>query len=348
MAKLNNFEGVDKVARYTKDNELYMQYKKTDVIANSRYDYNFCGNDGLRDQNRAILHIDSRMRRNNEVAGFYTVPLPKEYMSVVSIELLKVDIPNSNYIINEYNNCFYFQDNRAQLETSCNRPYHKIILPVGDYLADSSDAGVLTIRSLLETALNAVNAGNVYEVSVDKYTNLFTIEQVSGSGIFNILFQEPQCNGAETVSYNYNARPLKNCIGTVLGFKVAANKTGNLIYTGEYKYNLYPNRYLVLKINDYAKEYGRMDSNNDVAQNAFAVLGLDTRSNNFNKKDDCDYLDREEYTQYFNPPLTKINKFTVGLYDCNGNIYDFRGSDHFLVFEINSLTRASEYNKKAC
>lgn len=343
---------MDKYTRYCNNDDYYKQYQSTDLIQNSMHDYNFSRNNCLKNQVNAILHIDSNYIKSNENINNYTVILEKEYMYIQSIELIRADIPNSNYIINEYNNCFYFQDSQEQLNTYCNQPYHKIILDIGDYLVDSSNPAEITIRSMLEDGLNSVNPLNTYQVSVDPNKYIFTIIQLSGSGIFNILIQEPYCGGSKDINNrtnntgnNGNSKPLKNNICSLLGFKTTSNKTGETSYTSDYRYNLNPNRYIILRLNDYDKQFNRLDSNNDRAQNAFITIGYNQKDNNYTKDDDYGCIDSEDYIIYFNPPIPKMTKMVIQFYDSLGNPYNFRGVNHNMVFEINSLTRFTQFNK---
>lgn len=316
--------------QFSKSPIAYRQYAPDDPVTDSVYDINMECDASLRYQNRAILLIDSSDRSPNEEPNKYTIKLGKMYKDVISIELKKAKIPNSEYILNEQNNNFYFQDSTTQESSNS---YHTLELPIGNYPID--DPTEDSIRSLLEVGLNMVTAGNTYTVTVDPNTQLFTITQTAGSGVFNILFEEIKCNGSSSGS-----NQLPNNISSILGFK-PINRTGSLSYTSQYTYNLRPLQYIILRV----RELERIDSPHDPAQNAFCVLSLDTRANNFMLTNNCDDLDNEVYQKDFNPPLGKLDRLTIEITDCKGNPYNFRGNDHFLLFEIVSLSRFSNYHR---
>jgi hypothetical protein len=266
---------------------------------------------------------------------------------VITVELQMADVPSSNYNINEYNNVFYFQDSEEQLRATCGRPYHKIQIPIGNY--PIADPCLDSIKSLLEQGLNAVDPANKYKITYDKNQGTITIMQTEGSGVFNILFQYPQCCRTEVkpsnTSNNSSNYMFPNNMGDVLGFKTDTNKTGHTSYTGEYMTDIRSDRYIILKVNAKDKNWGRIDSNHDPAQDALCVLTLDTRENNFHRMDNCDQIGSEKYKLSFNPPLPKMDRLNIEFLDPKGNAYNFRGRNNLLLFEITSLSRFSEYHE---
>lgn len=317
----------------SKNDNAYNQFKPGDPIQSSLYDVTMECDAGLRYQNRAILVVDSKDRAINEEPNKYDLKLKKEYHDVISVELKKAYIPNSDYIINEHNNLFYFQDNSAQVGRC---QYHKVELPIGNFPID--DPMCDSIRSLLEAGLNLVTPGIEYTVEVDPNTNLFTFTQVAGgSGIFNILFRVPKVSGD---SSGHNILP--SSMYEIIGFK-PLDHVGKAKYTAEYTYCLRPIRYIIMRI----KNLERVDSVSNHIQDSFCVLPLDTRVNNFMLSDNCDDLDNEVYQKDFNPPLGKLDRLNFEFLDSNGNPYNFRGKNHVLVFEIVSLSRHSNYHTPA-
>jgi hypothetical protein len=320
--------------QFDSQNDLaYNQFKPGDPVSSSLYDVNMDCDPGLRCQNSAILVVDSKDRQINEEPNKYDLKLKKEYRDVISIELKRAVIPNSDYTLNERANIFYFQDNASQVG-KCQ--FHKVELPIGNFPID--DPTCDSVRSLLEAGLNLVAPGITYTVEVDPNTLLFTITQVAGgSGVFNILFKVPKLNGDGSGS---NLLPCS--MYEILGFK-PFDHVGKLKYVGEYTYNLRPIRYLIVRI----KGLERVDSVHNAVQDSFCILPLDTKGNNFMLSDNCDEIDNEVYQKDFNPPLGKLDRLNFEFFDNNGKPYNFRGKDHVLVFEVTSLSRFSNYNKQA-
>lgn len=319
--------------RFSKSPQAYKQYAPDDPVEKSIYDVNMECDASLRFQNRAILIVDSKDRSNREEPNKYTVKLNKSYRDVVSIELKNADIPNSDYIINENNNMFYFQDTQELIDTD---QYYQIQIPVGHYPAD--DPTLDSIRSLLEQALNLAGP-NTYTVTVDPNKMQFTITQTSGSGIFRILFVFPKETEACQAGNGNNQLP--SHIGEVLGFRTNANLKGNTTYTAPYVYNLRPSKYIVLRI----RNLERVDSNHTPVQDAFCILSVDTRFQNYQLCNNVDQLDNEVYQKDFNPPLGELDRLEIEFLDSNGKPVNFRGRNHFMTFEIVSLSRFSNYSQ---
>jgi len=317
---------------FSKSDQAYKQFAPDDPVTDSIYDVNMECDASLRYQNRVVLVVDSKDRAINEEPNRYNLKLNKVYKDVVSIELKKADIPNSDYIINNNNNNFYFQDDQSQVG-ACD--YHTLQLPIGNYPIDHAVND--SIRSLLEAGLNMIDPANTYEVVVDANTNLFTFTQLAGSGVFNILFQAPQTAGSGS-----GGNLLPNSIREVIGFK-PVDLVNDTSYVADYTYNLRPAKYIILRI----KGMERVDSVHDSVQDSFCVLGMDTRLNNFMLSNNCDQLDNEVYQKDFNPPLGKLDRLNIEFLDQNGNPYNFRGKDHVMVFEIVSLSRHSNYHRYA-
>jgi len=319
---------------FSKSVDAYKQYTPDDPIQNSIYDTTMECDAGLRDQNKIILLIDSKDRPHNEEPNKYSIKLKKVYKDVISVELVKANIPNSDYIINEHNNTFYFQDNAKQ-SGKCD--YNTLQLPIGNYpICDKTKDSII---SLLQAGLNLVNSKNKYTVTVDWNTQQITIEQTSGSGVFNILFQAPKTAGKEASGNQL----LKNNMSKILGFK-PIDHIDKLSYTSEYAYDLKPARYITIRI----KGMERIDSPHDATQDAFCILSLESRKDSFLLSDECGIkIDKDEYTKFYNPPLGKLDRLDIEIFDADGHLMNFRGKDHYLLFEITSLTQFSKYSRPA-
>lgn len=317
--------------RFSKSPIAYRQYAPDDPVDQSIYDVNMEADASLRYQNRAVLIVDSKSISNKDNRSKYSIKLNKDYRDVVSIELKKAILPNSDYVINASNNNFYFQDSQDQVDSD---NYRTIQLSEGDFPID--DPAHDSVRSLLEQGLNAANPGDTYTVTVDPNTHLFTFTQTSGSGVFNILFKYPKtCDGAPG-----GDNELPNNIGEIIGFK-RENHTGDTSYTGDYVHNLRPSNYIIIRIDGLE----RVDSNHFPVHDAFCILSLDTRLNNYRLANNCDQLDNEVYQKDFNPPLGKLDRLNIEILHEDGTPYNFRGRDHVLVFEIVALSRHSNYHR---
>ena len=123
---------------------------------------------------------------------------------------------------------------------------------------------------------------------------------------------------------------LKGCIGKMMGFAPAVY-SGLMSYTGPYVYNLKLFDYIALFVND----FDRIDSPNENIDGSFCIFPLDSDTGTFNvtAKD----VDNVKYIKYFNPPINEISKLRIKFKTPTGEIFDFVGQNHLLIFEINTL-----------
>lgn len=182
----SNIFNTNNFANYEQEYQ-YKQYQKTDGIQSSMYDITMNSNTNPSTKNQAVLVIDSADRDHNKYPNpnKYTIKLKSVYKNVSMVELKYAQIPNSAYIINENNNKLHYQDCAEDILA---REYKVVEIPIGNWPADSTTAP--SIRSNLEDALNSASeeVDNKYSVIFDPNLRKFTIEQVKGSGIFNLIF----------------------------------------------------------------------------------------------------------------------------------------------------------------
>lgn len=336
-----------------KEGYQYKQYQDGDGIQSSLYDITMNGNIKPDNKNQAVLVVDSAERDHKKYPdpNKYSLDLNYVYKDVTMVELKFANIPNSAYIINESNNKLHFQDSMEQVHL---REYNEIYIPIGNWTADSTTGP--SIRSNLEDALNSVNSSNKYSVIFNPNLRKFTIEQVSGSGVFNLIFCTrvrktgqggtitKMIQGVDRFCYpevpvqDYERVYIEGTIGRVLGFN-PINLAGSTSYTSQKVADLNTGRYVVLKI----RNLERVNSNNSRIDGAFCVIGMDDSINNFVLNRGFDYFNNETYTKNFNPPLPEFSKLDIEILNCNGDPYEFNGRDHLLVFDILSLSRYDNY-----
>lgn len=143
--------------------------------------------------------INSRLRDSGTENNFsYTLKWP--IADPVSYAVESVQLYNTSYTINNYNNKLYWTDSAPAS--------HVTTLTNGNYTASS-------LASHVETLMNVDNTGTgTYSVSADTSTGKITIANSSAN--FSLTF------GTNT----------ENSVSTALGFN-NINKTGAQTYTGE-------------------------------------------------------------------------------------------------------------------
>lgn len=194
---------------------------------------------------------------------------------------------------------------------------------------------------------------STYSVTFCRYRRKFTITQILGSGLFNIIF----CGGltrvgeAGTITHpimgvdrflspeipirEFQKKYISRSMGCILGFS-PMNQKNQLKYTSDCVIDFDRDRYIILRI----PGLERLQSNWDPLQGAFAIIAATKITNDFVfAKWDNDPFNSETYTKYFNPPIPNISKITIEFYNCNGEPFDFNCIDHLLIFDVGSLTQ---------
>jgi hypothetical protein len=193
----------------TKSDKFASDYKEVNEMNHTTNDFdirpprNECYlYSGSRTFNNRLI-IDSAKRPNPSLTtpAKYTVPLEREYVDVLSIELINAIIPFSGYNITSNNNTIYFQESFSEI--------FKTTIPPGNYTA-------VQLASVMQNAMNFIGESN-YTISV--LENLKKFKFVSdwsgGDGVFKLLFEESankNKHNTDTCTY------LCNSIGPVIGF----------------------------------------------------------------------------------------------------------------------------------
>ena len=99
----------------------------------------------------------------------YQIDLDEEYKNVLSVELISIDIPKTQYLINNTNNLLYFNSNGFEYTAT---------VPIGNYTIDDL---LIALKNSMDTV-----SSNTFTISNSTLTNKITIS-VSIS-TFDIIF----------------------------------------------------------------------------------------------------------------------------------------------------------------
>lgn len=295
--------------------------------------------DKMCDVESNIIVIDSASRNwDKENSNNYTIQLGETFKYVHSIELVDGYVPASGYIINENNNVIHFQEKNEQTIIA--------IVDPGNYKIKS------LLKSLSLTMTKASTNHYDYKCTIDISTKKVTI---SCHEHFNLIFSDGtdvigDRDLIETLVINptnhrkeihkietsdHRSKYIKNSIGKILGYK-PLNLMGNTHYTGQFVFELLPIKYLALFLNtensdDFKKIVAPCPNG---ANGAFAIVSL--TNNIFDIHQYHQIVDNSCWIKTFNPPIN-FNKLKIQFRTIDGNLYDFNGIDHFLVFEIKKV-----------
>lgn len=309
--------------------------------------------------NDYILVDSSNRNWDKEESNSYTIILDQTYEYVCSIELMDGFIPVSGYVINEHNNCLYFQETKHQIN-------------VGDYCIASLSPGcydIITLLNHLTVAMNQVSSiGNKYKCTLDSMTHRVTISCIkSQKELFNLIFSDgdevigdrgfmetlvidpyTQKKCLKKIETSQSRKKyIVNSIGKILGFK-AINLLGQLKYVGQQTYNLRPYEYIALFVDtENSHDFNKISVSgpNNGGNNAFAIIQMERESDGFELSSKRhQIIENLHYTQTFDPPIS-FNKLKICYMTPAGHLYDFNGLDNYLLFEIKRVYNRSSISK---
>lgn len=165
----------------------------------------------------------------------YQIDLDEEYKNVLSVELISIDIPKTQYLINNTNNLLYFNSNGFEYTAT---------VPIGNYTIDDL---LIALKNSMDTV-----SSNTFTISNSTLTNKITIS-VSIS-TFDIIFVDKT-----------------NHMGKLLGFIITSNIISVSSVIGTNQYNLNGPTYLILHINEFENLFGKKSS----IKKGFAKIPLD-------------------------------------------------------------------------
>jgi len=309
--------------------------------SDTRYDIGFSSNtmntkECAYDLVPNIVAIDC-MNRDNKYASTssdYTISLPQAYRDAISIELVYADVPNGNYNITTNNNKLYINVNAIQPGLDDPVPVPIEITP-GLYTLDD-------LLVVIETAVDVRFAGGDFSVVHSTLTNKITM---SSNIPYTLYFQGSEQSTRfrdddgvlQKTNIYFEHQP--QSIAQVIGYRPTNLQSAANSTTGGNVVNIEMEGTISMHIHNLE----RCDSNNQALDGAFCLIPLDTVSPNFGLLKDGDTIQNDDKTHYFTQPQ-KLNKLRISFRDWYGNLYDFNGYDHLLIFKIMSLGSSRKYS----
>jgi hypothetical protein len=272
---------------------------------------------------KRIFAIDSRERDIVKYpnANNFVVRVEQEPQNVISIKLVDIQIPKTDYNVNEFNNGFVLVDNAVE---------YPIQLPVGDY-----DLNELIVQ--LENQITPLATTNTYSFQV--VNGKLVVRGEGGVLPFQLLFAPPAEFADEIVSANGGTKNLicyRQSARAVLGFDIAdytsttislAPNIGEIV--SPYKVDLTGDNYVLL---DLGLQETCVNSQSQEVDGTFYKVPLASPGNavTFNVNDH-----RTECIMQ--TPIVRLRDFHVKLKTfIPERLYNLRGLNYSFTLEIKS------------
>lgn len=249
--------------------------------------------------------IDSRVRNKTLFSNpnDYEIPFEDDINDCYSAKLLYVDIPFPMYLINSNFNKIYFKVGATSYTAT---------IASGDYAAPADLATAIT------TAMNAALPA--------------TFQVTYNSRLDNFNFNA-------TTSFTLVFTNVTNPLYQLLGFNqknyVSSADPGTPAYpnliASEFRKNYDYNNYIIMDID----QFDLLKSVDRDLNKSFAII-----PKNYNNLNICDEFGIEKF---FSPPIPRMTKIRVRLYDRFGNPYDFQNMDHRFEILVTSFKQRRKY-----
>jgi hypothetical protein len=167
----------------------------------------------------------------------------------------------------------------------------------------------------------------------------FTISNIVSDTEMIILPKDDGGGGGIEVPFGGESGPVKPGIGKkfediIMCSKIFANK-----YTSDSVWDLEDAKYIILDID----HLENIDSNNKNIDDSYAVIFFTTPHGEDNILS-TGSTPRKGIKKYFNPPLSTLDRLRIKFITADGELYDFNGRNHVLMFEIIALNQPGKYS----
>jgi len=308
-----------------------------------------------------LLNINTKFRNNfyQTTATDFVLDLPEEFKNVVSITVVSVQVPNSNYTFctsygtNEFTVELFDLSNNPADTLYPNQQTHVIKIKEGIYtgpiLQDYLNAHVFSTGDLRRI-------GCKYDGISRKFRFFRDFRPDEEGGLQDPVYDPNNVVPADDVKYGFNIdfrlnddknRPIQMNMGWILGYRqqyynwdedyVDASGVNFKLdqgYNPEAVYDNLGSRYFILCIDDFNKNYSNTLSSpfsESVFNNETAIAKVPNNPNSINF-DDIFYQSRRNY---FGP--VNIKKLKIQLLDELGRVVDLNNNDFSFSIQIEQL-----------
>lgn len=284
-----------------------MEYKDEDYYSNAviKPPKDFTYFDNNTRLTRIIIDSSIRNKKLYPNPNDYEIAFEDDINDVISSQLIYIDIPMPQYLINNNFNTLYFMINSNKYEAN---------IQIGDYTPS-------------ELAIAITNAMN------DVMPSTFNITYNAKLDNFNFN---------ATVAFTLLFNNISNSLCYLLGFSSIKDYTSVLdinnpsypnLISSAYRKNFDYNNYVIMNID----QFDLMKSIDRNLNKSFAIIPKNYTSINI-----CDSFD---IIKKFSPPIARMTKVRVKFYDKYGNPYDFQNMDHRFELLMNSFKQRVKYRQ---
>ncbi len=300
-----------------------------------------------KNENQHYIVIDSRDRNNvkyptdNYGISNYRIDLSDTYRRCCKIELVYAFIPGSQYMINDNNNVLTMSTSLKLNQEPDLTKTVDIKIPKGDYSIIPGETTNLVYNSDDETYDDSLSKAITSEGEriVDllpsfkcRYLPLTDNYEITIPDKHSLIFK------GDDVLYGEQREKISSykekTIGAILGFdmKNYSNTSGGpKSITSDFRKDYYRNKNVVLSLKNLNTE--RMQTINTYVKDSFAILPVLANCS----KSKQPWPDEKRFAFEFTGTYPDIDKLDIQFTDYDGNLIDFNGHNHTMIFCITTL-----------
>jgi len=289
------------------------------------------------------VSIDTRFRDNfcNTKSSDFTIQLPSKLNKVVSMQLSAIEFPMKFYAISASygNNYLYIYANtQPYLDGPVEQFESVVIVPDGNYTADSLINKINALLAPLDASGNLLNPASVYS-----YIQL-TLDTTCNTGKVTIGPSATFPNILNSIGLDFkkgiNGKDDTSDITTKLGWNLGFTKVryfGSLSYISDTAVDMHIMRYVYLGIDDYQRSVNNLffHTFNDkpVNENVLARISMNSPSFTVLMANNLSLI--TEPRRYFGP--VDIQRLRVQLFDDHGRPLDIHNANYSFVLNFKLL-----------
>ena len=248
-------------------------------------------------RHRVVIDSRSRDATLHPTPQKYDVNLLNDIFNVTSMRMVMADIPFAAYLVGP-------RRRTLPVVLASSGPFDAA-LPVGEYHEPAD------LAAELQSALVAASGGVPFEVAYSARTDTFSVSAPEP-------FMFPLTGRSADVPVEL--------LGFAADRDYSSSPSGaRHVIVAPFRRNFDKDQYIVLKLSPNAE---LLTSPSQAVDRTFALIPL-TSSINLN-------VDEEAYIKRWNPPLSRISRFSVEFTDTRGAAYDFQNRDHYIELVIES------------
>lgn len=258
----------------------------------------------------------------------YIVEFSQPFKNVIGLEVVDASVPKTMYSIDKYNNKLYLVVTNDEIDWNSNIIFHEITADLGDY----------DINLLLQNLNEKLAQYNIEIKTVSNPPELTNKIFFESSKPFILDMNNSTLNG--TLGFNLTQNKdtgdyrvvdkIKNNSKQYRYFHSFLHDTGNHRIYAPGIVDLIGEKYIVLEcpeIDDYSSSSMSYSKHNlGLAKFRLGITGYNDQET---------YINKTSWREFH--PIGKLAHITLRFRTASGNLYDFKGLNHTIIFNIHYL-----------